>query len=184
MRKKKHQTARQPVDEVRVATKVCIGNIVGLMVEIFSWKWKSRSPDAARAIAATSVHERLIFIRGVARARLLLHLPRGPLGAPPPRCRFSPPPSSPPLSPSQPPHRRSSSHVAAELRRARTNLDLDPSEDQLSSAVRSARWKRSDRPESSRLARSHLHRACQMHRPRRSVGGTWSLPRNDVPVRW
>jgi len=58
-----------------------------------------------------------------------------------------------------------------QARRARTNLDLNHPKDQLSStASRSARWERSNR-ESSGLARSHLHRARQVHRPS-SVGGT------------
>lgn len=58
-----------------------------------------------------------------------------------------------------------------QARRARTNLDLNHPEDQLSPAAsRSARWKRSDR-ESSGLALSHLHQARQVHRPS-SVGGT------------
>lgn len=92
----------------------------------YSPEIENHSPDAARAIAATSVHERLMFTRGVPGARLLLLLPRGSLGTPPPRCRFSQPSFPPPLSPSQPPHRRSSSHVAAEFRRARTNSTWNP----------------------------------------------------------
>lgn len=86
------------------------------MAETLSWKW-SHSPDAARTIAATSVHKRLMFARGGAGTRLL---PRRPPGRapPPPRCQFSPP-----SSPQPPSHRRS-------FARPRTWLSGASSEDE------------------------------------------------------
>lgn len=80
------------MDGVRVATKGSYGKrrLTNGRDILLKKDSENRSPDAARAIAATSVHERLIFIRGVARAKLLLLLPRRPpLGTPPPRWRFS-----------------------------------------------------------------------------------------------
>lgn len=85
-----------------------------------------------------------------------------------------------PATTASPPLVSSSSHVAARrVERGRTSTWTAR---KISCPRRRAarRWERSDR-ESSGPARSHLHRARQVHRPS-SVGGTWPPPRSDVPV--